>query len=118
MNIETKTLLALKFEGAEPRRDSRKHNHRVAVLRKSDWGMELIPQPQLREEAYLRNENRRIHRDALAGQVGHYTRQGKSLGEARRLAREDMANEGAPVTAYAANRPLTFNPFAALALKD
>lgn len=117
MNKLEKVILQSKHLGAWTER-SRSRNHAVTQLRESDWGMELIPQPQLREEAYLRNEARRLDRDTLAGRIANYTRKGKRLGEARRLAREDIANEDTPVAAYAANRPLTFNPFAALALKD
>ena len=118
MNTLEKAALQAKHLGAWTDRVPTTRNHRFAVLRESDWGMEILPEAALREEAYLRNESRRLRRDALAGQVGHYTRQGKSLAEARRLAREDVANEGAPVSAYAATRPLTFNPFSNLSLKD
>ncbi len=110
-------MLQAKHAGSWTDRKRRNHSHQVAVLREQDWGMEVLPQPVLREEAYLRSESRRLRRDAIAGLAAAYRRKGKGLGEARRLAKEDMANEGAPVSAYAATRrPLTFNPFSGLEL--
>lgn len=111
-----KAMLQAKHAGSWEERKRRNRNHQVAVLREQDWGMEVLPEGVQREERYLANESRRLRRDAIAGLAAAYRRKGKSLGEARRLAREDALNEGAPVSAYAATRPLTFNPFSGLEL--
>lgn len=110
-----KAMLQAKHAGAWENRANRRHSHAVASLRESDWGMELVPQGVLREERYLRNETRRLQRDAIAGQAAAYRRKGKSLGEARRLAKEDAENAGAPIEAYR-HRALTYNPFSGLEL--
>jgi hypothetical protein len=59
-----------------------------------------------RKEFMQRQEERRL--------ASEYVAKGRTIGEARRLAREDVATADAPVTSYVARGPLTFNPFATL----
>jgi len=116
MKLETKNLLALKFEGAPKQRNNHARNHAVAVLRQQEWGMELVPQGVIREERYIKREAARIARDTKQGAIAAYTRRGLTLAEARRRVRadEETANASAFKPLATSEARLTYNPFSGL----
>ena len=107
-------MLNLKFEGAPSfQRTRRKAERSLFVVEgRKEGSVRILNEAafgefsQKRSEFMQRQEERRL--------VSEYISKGRTAGEARRLAREDMSNADAPVTSYVARGPLTFNPFATL----
>ena len=109
----TIAMLNLKFEGAPSFQSTRKAERSLFVVEGRKEGSIRILNEQGfdsfvegRKEFMQRQEERRL--------VSEYISKGRTMGEARRLAREDVSNADAPVTSYVARGPLTFNPFATL----
>jgi hypothetical protein len=106
-------ILNLKFEGAPSfQRTAKKERSLFVVEGRKEGSVRILNEEGFgsfvegRKEYQQRQEERRI--------ASEYVAKGRTMGEARRLAREDVSNADAPVTSYVARGPLTFNPFATL----
>jgi len=107
-------ILNLKFEGAPSfQRTAKKERRSLFVVEgRKEGSVRILNEAafgefsQKRSEFMQRQEERRL--------VSEYISKGRTMGEARRLAREDVSNADAPVASHIARGPLTFNPFATL----
>jgi hypothetical protein len=110
---ETVAMLNLKFEGAPAFQSTRKAERSLFVVEgRKEGSIRILNEEAFgsfvegRKEYQQRQEERRI--------ASGYVAKGRTAGEARRLAKEDVSNADAPVTSHIARGPLTFNPFASL----
>jgi hypothetical protein len=110
---EAIAMLNLKFEGAPSfQRTAKKERSLFVVEGRAAGSIRILNEEGFgsfvegRKEFMQRQEERRL--------ASEYVAKGRTIGEARRLAREDVATADAPVTSYVARGPLTFNPFATL----
>lgn len=106
-------ILNLKFEGAPAFESKRKAVRSLFVVEgKAVGSIRILNEEgfgsfvENRKEFMQRQEERRI--------AYTYIAKGRTAGEARRLAREDVSNADAPVASHIARGPLTFNPFSTL----
>lgn len=110
---DTIAMLNLKFEGAPTYQPTRKATRSLFVVEgKAAGSIRILNEAAFgefvegRKEFMQRQEERRI--------ASEYITKGRTAGEARRLAKEDMSNADAPVASYVSRGGLTFNPFATL----
>ena len=107
-------MLNLKFEGAPSfQRTAKKEQRSLFVVEgRKEGSVRVLDEAafgefsQKRAEFMQRQEERRL--------AAEYITKGRTAGEARRLAREDVATADAPVASYVARGPLKHQPFASL----
>ena len=106
-------MLNLKFEGAPAFQRTAKKERSLFVVEGKAAGSIRI----LNEEgfgSFVEGRKRQQERQQERQIAAEYVAKGRTMGEARRLAREDVSNADAPVASHISRGGLTFNPFASL----